>query len=128
MTASIIEALDGPFAPWFPGSSWSAWRAVLKAAFALSMSEDDLAIFADLAGGREPPSKRVKEIVVIAGRRGGKDSIASAVAAWIGAIEQAHIGLLRPGERQACCSWRWIASRRASSIATSKAILRRSPN
>jgi hypothetical protein len=63
------------------------------------MSAKERAIFAELAGRRAPPKKRVKEIVVVAGRRSGKDSVASAVVAWAAGIEAAHIGLLRPGER-----------------------------
>ncbi len=54
--------------------------------------------FGALAGGRAPPTKRVKELWIVAGRRSGKDSIASALAAWSSGIEQGHIGLLRPGE------------------------------
>ena len=63
------------------------------------MTPQELIMFGELAGGRAPPTKRVKELVFVAGRRGGKDSVASAIAAWMGAIEQSHIGLLRPGEK-----------------------------
>jgi hypothetical protein len=95
---NIIEAMDGPFKPWFPGDSWAPWKAVLSAAFALPMSDDELAIFKALAGGREPPGRRVKELWIIAGRRSGKDSMASALGAWTSGIEESHIGRLRPGE------------------------------
>jgi hypothetical protein len=26
---NIIEAMEGPFSPWFSGASWNAWKAVL---------------------------------------------------------------------------------------------------
>jgi hypothetical protein len=39
------------------------------------------AFFHDVAGGRPPPTKRVSELWIIGGRRGGKDSIASLIAA-----------------------------------------------
>ena len=80
----------GLFAPWFAGASWDGWRAVLKAAFALPMSEEERALFRTLAD-REPPSKQVRELWVIAGRRAGKDSIASLIAAHCAALfDQQH--------------------------------------
>jgi hypothetical protein len=95
---NIIEAMEGPFSPWFPGHSWAACKAVLGAAFALPLSDDQLATFKALAGGREPPRRRVKELWIVAGRRSGKDSVASALAAWSSGIEESHIGRLRPGD------------------------------
>jgi hypothetical protein len=100
MSASIADCLSDAdaFGPWFAGPSWSAWKAVMRAAFALPLSDSDREVFADLAGGRAPPARRVRELWIIAGRRAGKDSIASALAAWFAAIEQIHVGKLRPGE------------------------------
>lgn len=97
----IIKAMTSPaaFGDLYGGSSWAAWRAVLKAAFALPMDTADLAIFAEVAGGRAPPAKRVRELWVCAGRRSGKDSVAALVAAYAAAIEEAHQGRLRPGEK-----------------------------
>jgi hypothetical protein len=86
------------FGRWFQGESWDAWRAILKAAFALPMAPQELFMFGELSGGRAPPTKRVRELWVAAGRRAGKDSIASLVATFAAAIEQAHLGRLRPGE------------------------------
>ena len=100
MTLTVIDAMNDPeaFEPWFSGESWDAWRVVLKGAYCLPMSPDELVIFGELAGGRAPPRQRVKQLFVIAGRRCGKDSIASLLAANAAAVEQAHIGRLRPGE------------------------------
>jgi hypothetical protein len=95
---NIIEAMEGPFSPWFSGASWNAWKAVLGAAFALPLTDDQLATFKALAGGREPPKKRVKELWIVAGRRSSKDSVASGLSAWAAGIEESHIGRLRPGE------------------------------
>lgn len=96
---SIIESLDDPalFAPWFEGPTWAGWRAVLKAAFAIPLSADELTLFRAVAE-RDPPTSPVKELWCIVGRRGGKDSIASVLAAHLAAMfeEQAQ---LRPGER-----------------------------
>lgn len=95
----IVEALDDPnlFGPWFAGPSWSTWKAVLKRAFALPMDDDDLKLFRAVAE-RDPPKKRVRELWAIVGRRGGKDSIASAIACYAAGFVS-YGGILRPGEQ-----------------------------
>ena len=97
---SIVEAMDDPnlFGPWFSGPSWATWRAVLRAAFALPMSADDLGRFCAVAGDRAVPKHRVRELWCVVGRRGGKDSIASAIACYSAAFVD-YGGVLRPGER-----------------------------
>lgn len=101
MTAaiSIIDALDDPalFQRWFPGETWNGWRTVLKAVYGLPMSEDEAEFFRSIAE-RDPPTKPVKEAWFIVGRRGGKDSVASVIAAHSAALfDQGD--RLRPGER-----------------------------
>ena len=95
---SLPDALNDArlFAPWFKGPSWNVWRAVLKASFALPMTDDDLELFRSVAE-RDPPRRRVRELWVIAGRRSGKDSIASALAAYFAGFVD-YRGVLRPGE------------------------------
>jgi hypothetical protein len=97
---SIIDAMDDPagFAPWFRGDSWWGWRCILKAAFALPMTDEEIAFFRTVAD-RDPPDKPVKELWIIAGRRGGKDSIASLIVAYIAALFSDQETRLRPGER-----------------------------
>lgn len=56
------------------GDSWKTWRSVLSAAFALPMTEDQAETFKRLAGGREPPAKRVSEFHVTAGPPKRKDA------------------------------------------------------
>src|SRR4051794_17055078 len=99
-TISITDALADPelFQPWFPGETWDGWRAVLKAAFALPMTPDEVAFFQSVAGGRDLPSKPVRELWCICGRRAGKDSIASVIAAHTAALFSDG-DRLRPGER-----------------------------
>jgi hypothetical protein len=84
--ADVIAAMDGTFSEWFAGPSWNGWRAILKAAFALPMNDEELGFFGEVAGGRAPPTKRVRELWIIGGRRGGKDSIASLIIAHAAAI------------------------------------------
>jgi hypothetical protein len=95
---SIVDAIDDAalFGPWFSGPSWATWRAILKAAFAIPMGRRESELFRHVAE-RDPPRKRVRELWIIAGRRAGKDSVASAIAAWFSAFPS-YDGLLRPGE------------------------------
>ena len=81
----------------FAGDSWATWRAILKAAYADPMTERERALFRSVAGDRDPPSRRVRELWVIAGRRAGKDSIASAIATTAALTD--YRPFLRPGER-----------------------------
>jgi hypothetical protein len=93
------------FGRWFAGDSWKGWRTILKAAQGQPLSESERAFFASVAGGRSPPNKPVKELFCISGRRSGKDSVASGIAAHMAGSFQSN-GLLRPGERAtiACCA------------------------
>jgi hypothetical protein len=95
----ISDALNSKrlFAAFFGGPSWQTWRAVLKASFAEPLSPDELKAFTAVAE-RAPPKTRVKELVAIVGRGGGKDSAASLIAAHV-AITFDPRGRLRPGEK-----------------------------
>jgi hypothetical protein len=62
--------------------TWDTWIAVLKAAFALPLNEDEQKIFASVAGGRALPQQRVRELLVAAGRRSGKSRMAAALAVY----------------------------------------------
>lgn len=79
--------------------SWRNWLIVLRAAYGqgYTFNQDELAFFKSIAGGRNPPKNRVKELWLIVGRRGGKDSIASLIA--VDAARFADCVALRPGER-----------------------------
>ena len=46
------------------------WKAVLKGAFAIPMTPEELALFRAVAQ-RDPPKRRVRELNAIVGRRGG---------------------------------------------------------
>jgi hypothetical protein len=96
----LPEAMVDPnlFEPWFGGESWDGWRTILKAAFAQPLTTEELAQFHILAGEREPPQRRVRELWVVAGRRAGKDSIASLIGVYAAAFTD-YRPLLRPGER-----------------------------
>jgi hypothetical protein len=97
---SIIELMDDHalVGDAYAGSSWQTWRVVLAAAHGLALNGEQLEIFRSVAGNREPPKRRVKELWCVVGRRGGKDSIAALIAehAMLFAAESAK---RRPGEK-----------------------------
>lgn len=95
---NIVQAMEGIFWPWFPGQSWDGWRSVLRATAALPMGDAEIEFLKSIAGGREPPKRRPREVWIIAGRRGGKDSAVSLIAAHAAATFSPK-GILRPGER-----------------------------
>jgi hypothetical protein len=97
---TIIRALDDPklFQPWFAGPSWSGWRAILKAAYALPLTADETVFFKSIAGGREPPDRQVRELWLICGRRSGKTAVASAISAFSSALFNQQ-DRLRRGEK-----------------------------
>jgi hypothetical protein len=77
--------------------SWKTWLTVLRAAFGSSLDQSDLNIFAKVAGGRAPPSRRVRELWAICGRRSGKSRMAALVSGFIATCMDR--GKLAPGER-----------------------------
>src|SRR5262245_46797326 len=81
---------------WFAGPSWYNWRIILKAMFAEEMSPREVYRFWELAD-RAPPKHRVREAWLAIGRRAGKDSIASGIAAYLAAMHD-FSPYLRAGE------------------------------
>jgi hypothetical protein len=98
----VVSAMNDPnlFGPWFMGRSWNGWRAVLKAAFRLPMSKAERSFFRSVAE-RDPPKKQVRECWIVAGRRAGKDSVASVIVAHAAALFDRR-DRLRRGERALC--------------------------
>jgi hypothetical protein len=96
VTTSAAITDEDLLAPSFAGESWATWRAVLRAAEGLPLDEGQLDLFRGVAE-RDPPEGRVRELWAIAGRRSGKDSIASAIAT--AAAMGDYRSFLRPGER-----------------------------
>lgn len=75
--------------------TWGAWLTVLRAAFGESLSAEDAATLAEIAGGRKPPERRVRELWNIVGRRSGKSRMAAAIAVFLAAFNKHE---LAPGE------------------------------
>ena len=68
--------------------TWSTWLAILKAAFALPLDAAELETFNAVTGNRPLPKKRVREVWVAAGRRGGKSRMAAALAIFFALFQQ----------------------------------------
>lgn len=101
---NILDFIESPdLTPGsFEGDSWGAMKAVLSGAFALPMDQERLSLFKELAGGREPPQKRVRELWVVAGRRSAKSNTSAATACYMATVGAELEGLtdkLKPGER-----------------------------
>src|SRR6516165_8470474 len=97
---SIIKAMNSKalFQPWFDGASWNGWKSILKAMDALPMTGEETTFFRSVAGGRNPPTRPVREFWNACARRTGKDSAASVVAVHAAAFFNQQ-SRLRPGER-----------------------------
>jgi hypothetical protein len=98
LPATPAQAITGTglLAHAFLGASWDRWRAVLKAAYAEPLTDEELALFREVAE-RDPPVRQVRELWAVCGRWSGKDSIASAIACVTALRDwRKH---LRPGER-----------------------------
>jgi hypothetical protein len=95
---TITQVMTSVFAEMYPGASWGPWQAVLKSAFNLPMTEEELAFFQIVAGGRPLPATRCRELVICAARRAGKDAIAALVCAWF-AMTFRPSARVRAGER-----------------------------
>ncbi len=99
---NIIEFLKDPnlggrLKPFCDLTTWAAWIVLLKAAFALSLTDDESDLFIRYTGRNHPPTSTVGLIAAIIGRRGGKGIIAALLAVYLGSIRdwRKH---LAPGE------------------------------
>ena len=89
---------DAALGSYFKGESWRGWKIIGKAIYGERLTKAETAFFKSVAGDREPPRKRVREVWLIVGRRGGKDSFASALACYHSAGID-YSAILRPGEK-----------------------------
>ena len=96
---SMREALAEPelFGRILAGSSWYGWRVLLIAAAGEELTDDERQEFKRLTGREREPGCLCRELVVIAGRRGGKSTAVVVFDIWIAALCD-HRGTLAPGE------------------------------
>jgi hypothetical protein len=60
-------------------STRKTWFTVLKALYAQPLSDEELEIFKTIAGNRSPPTKRVREGWIVAGRRSAKSQMSAGI-------------------------------------------------
>jgi hypothetical protein len=100
MTApiSLREALsdDGLLGLALKGDSWATWRACLLAMVGEPLDAHERALF-EARADRDPPEEAPREIVVVAGRRAGKDQALSALAVFLACCKD-YSRVVKPGE------------------------------
>jgi hypothetical protein len=82
LLGTIIALMTRVLEPVFRGASWNAHRAVLKAAFALTLTDDERQIVTQLTQRDTLPASPVRELWLLLGRRAGKSIIAALLAVW----------------------------------------------
>ena len=98
---NIIQAIcdSNLFKPLFRKmETWKSWIVFLKALFALSMNEDELALYRQCTGRTKPPEKPFVEAWIPTGRRSGKSFIAALIAVFLACFRD-YRNYLSPGER-----------------------------
>jgi hypothetical protein len=99
--ATVDRAMKDPMLLDLGAPSWLTWRAVLKAAYAEPLDAEELAAFDKVAGGRKPPTKKVKRLVAAASRRSAKSRMAAAKMVYEAALVD-HSDRLAAGETGVC--------------------------
>src|SRR5262245_44868863 len=92
---TILDALD---LAGMTGADWYAWRVFWKAAYALPLAPDELAVFQRHTGRMVPPTEPITEGWLVVGRRGGKSRNLGICAGWM-AIRRDYTPFLAPNER-----------------------------
>jgi hypothetical protein len=112
---TLSRALTDPalFGGTFRAPSFWTWRTLAKVIDAIPLSEPrEVELFKQCSGRSQLPGKPVRRLILLAGRRAGKDRFLSAVAIWRSALcsdwrkhistgEQAVVILLGADKRQA---------------------------
>jgi len=84
-----------------PSDTWDVWMSVLRAAFGEKLTKSQRLHFDQVAGGREPPARRVRELWAVCGRRSGKTRMSAAMAVFASCFVD-YSDRLSPGETGYC--------------------------
>lgn len=79
---TVIRLMTRVLGSAFAGDSWHTWRMVLKAAFALDLTDEERQIITQLTQRETLPAQPVRELWLLLGRRSGKSIIAALLAVW----------------------------------------------
>jgi hypothetical protein len=96
---TIVDALNDRrlFAGDFPADTWRPWSAYLRAAFALPLDGEALALYQRCTGRQSAPGAPAREVWTLVGRRGGKSRVAALVAVYLAAFRD-YGAVLAKGE------------------------------
>jgi hypothetical protein len=97
----IITAINDEklFKPVFRDlATWSSWQVFLKAITGLPLSDEELPLFQQCTGLREPPEKPPREVFCISGRRSGKSFVSALLAVYLSYF-RGWSEVLAPGEK-----------------------------
>jgi hypothetical protein len=84
-------------------STWGTWIATLKACYGRRLTAIERTAFAKVSGGREPPRRKVKELVAKISRRAGKGRAGGALMVYEALLVD-HSRHLAPGETGVCAA------------------------
>jgi hypothetical protein len=81
---TILELMENPEAlgDFFREQSWYAWKVLLKAAFGIPLTKEEMDFFRQHTGRTSLPQS-VRELWLTIGRRGGKSRIAALIAVFL---------------------------------------------
>lgn len=79
---NVLQLMTRVLGATFAGETWATWRAVLSAAFALDLTDDERAVVATLTQRQSFPASPVRELWLLLGRRSGKSIISALLAVW----------------------------------------------
>lgn len=95
MGSNVLQLMTRVLGSTFAGESWATWRAILKAAHALDLSDDERKVVTLLTERETLPLSPVRELWLLLGRRSGKSIIAALLAVW---ATTCRSYVLAPGE------------------------------
>ena len=95
---SLDKALTDPKLLNLGSATWQTWRSVLKAAHAEPLTPAERAAFDLVAGGRAPPTRKVRRLCAAVSRRAGKGRAAAALAVHAAVLTD-YSSVLAPGEK-----------------------------
>ena len=104
--------------------TWATWLATLKSAFGISLNRAERRAFASIAGSRAPPSKKVEQLWVVAGRGSGKSRVSAAIAVYVACFLPHD---LDPGETGYVLVLAGSTAQAKAVFSYASAFLRRSP-
>jgi hypothetical protein len=109
LAVSLSQALVDPelFGKTFSAPSFWTWRVVAKLIDGIPLTElREIELFEQCTGRTVLPTEVVRRLILLAGRRAGKDRFFSAVAVWRAALCTDWRKYMSAGEEAGSSIWR----------------------